>query len=129
MACLLPFLLLAALFRNAGVVLVASAAIPLALFFFHRVAWLGGQGLARASWSAEGNWWLADEGQAAIPGRLRSDSRVFTAWLWLRWDTPAGPRQAILLRQGPESGAVRRLAVRLRLQGLASAAEAGAVAA
>lgn len=128
-ACLLPFLLLSWVFRNPGVTLAALAAVPLVLFFFHRTAWLGAQGLTRASWACDGHWWLTHAGQAAVPARLRSDSRVFSAWLWLKWDTPQGPRQTLLLRQGLQAGMVRRLAVRLRLQGLAPAPEAGAVSA
>lgn len=126
LACLLPLLPLVGLFRHERVAMAAIVAVPLILFFFYRTAWLGAQGLARASWSTEGNWWLTDAGQGAVPARLRSDSRVFASWLWLRWETPVGPRQAVLFRFGSQAGTVRRLAMRLRLQGLAPVAEAGA---
>jgi len=90
---------------------------------FRTSGWLGGpRALERAFWSPEGEWWLTQQGGTTVPARLLPDSRIFAQWLWLRWDTPSGPRQAFLSRTSRDADAVRRLATRLRLQG---AREAG----
>ncbi|MEQ1582406.1 MAG: hypothetical protein ABL964_17610 [Steroidobacteraceae bacterium] len=80
--------------------------------------WLGGpRTLDQAVWSPEGVWWLTSRSGSGEVARLLPDSRVFTHWLWLRWDSPSGRRQALLPRRSVEADAVRRLATRLRLQG------------
>jgi hypothetical protein len=97
----------------------ASLSSAAAVFYgFLRSGWLGGPcALDHAAWSPEGVWWLTSPSGAGEAARLLPDSRVFAHWLWLRWDSPSGRRQALLSRRSVEADAVRRLATRLRLQG------------
>jgi hypothetical protein len=62
-------------------------------------------------------WWLTSRDGSGEAAHLLPDSRVFSRWLWLRWEGPSGRRQALLSRHSAQSDAVRRLATRLRLQG------------
>lgn len=94
--------------------LAAGAAVYLG---FLSSGWLGPRALAGATWSPEGEWCLTRRDGVDEPGRLLPDSRVFAHWLWLRWEAPSGRHQALLLRASLQADAVRRLAVRLRLQG------------
>ena len=80
--------------------------------------WFGGpRVLDRATWSPDGVWRLTSQNGSGEVAYLLPDSRVFAHWLWLRWGSPSGRRQALLLRRSVEADAVRRLATRLRLQG------------
>lgn len=99
---------------------VSLAGAVFLLLAFRRAGWMGGRAaLRRIYWSSEGRWWLVDGRNEPIPARLRADSRVFSSWVWLRFKSPAGFRQ-VALRRGPRTtDAVRRLIVRLRLQGAA----------
>ncbi len=97
----------------------ASLACAMAVFCgFLASGWLGGpRALAIVFWLPEGGWWLTSRNGSGEVAKLLPDSRVFTHWLWLRWNGPSGRRQALLLRRSVEADAVRRLAMRLRLQG------------
>lgn len=95
--------------------------MALIVFLHNRVRWLQPWDFT-ATWAADGVWWLREGQGAAVAARLRADSRIYPAGLWLRWDSPEGPRQALLLRRGREAEAIRCLGVRLRLQGIAGPA-------
>ncbi len=106
--------------RSPLIWMLLLAGIALALVVSAANGWLGGpRAIHRATWSSDGRWWLIDGRGAAFEARLLADSRVFAHCLWLRWDSPAGRRQAFLARRGLQSDVVRRLGVRLRLQGVA----------
>lgn len=105
--------------RSAALLTAAPGAIVLWLAFA-RSGWFGGpRAIRRASLASDGTWWLEDGRGQTSCAQLLADSRVFTHWLWLSWDSPAGRRQALLPRQSPQSAAMRCLAVRLRLIGIA----------
>jgi hypothetical protein len=113
MAALVPWLVPASPLTLVSSVLCAGIVFA----GFRSAGWLGGpHALESAFWSAEGDWWLKTLAGSTLPARLLPDSRVFAGWLWLRWETPAGRRQAFLARDSRDADAVRRLATRLRLQ-------------
>jgi hypothetical protein len=88
----------------------------------HRAGWLGrGQRIIEATWHADGHWTLWREGQPPIDAVLLGGSRVAPNCVWLHWRTEDRPWQRLrsMLLTSPDlpRGELRRLVVRLRLQG------------
>jgi hypothetical protein len=111
---LVPLLVIPGLWN----LMVSLACTAIVMTVCRRAGSLGGPRTVRqAYWSTDGQWWLKDGTGVTINARLLGDSRVFAHWIWLRWDSPLGLRQAVLLRDATQAAVVRRLAVRLRLQG------------
>jgi hypothetical protein len=93
---------------------------------FQQAGWLGGERrISRVSWQAEGRWLLTDHGGRQFEVWLRPDSRVAAGLVWLRWDTGAthtlrteqGARSMLLTLGDIPGSQLRRLCVRLRLDG------------
>lgn len=114
-ASLLPVLV----FGLAGVI-ATLACLVLTPMLHDRVRWLRSESDFIATWAADGSWWLREGQGASLAARLRADSRAYASGVWLRWDTATGPRQALLMRRGRQAESIRRLTVRLRLEGLAA---------
>lgn len=104
-------LTLCALFAISGVLLCCG---------LHRAGWLGARRIASFAWSSDGRWQLIDGRGVATHVRLRSDSRVGSRWVWLRWDTSErwSTRSLLIFAGDVCEGDIRRLAVRLRIEGL-----------
>jgi hypothetical protein len=113
---LTPALLLLALSFPLAVC-VAALATVLAAGGLYRAGWLGGRDrIQRAVWSCDGRWLLTDGRGCLHEGELRVDSRVGARLVWLRWN--ANRTRSMLLVSGDvEAAELRRLIVRLRIEG------------
>lgn len=93
----------------------AAACVALTWAGFRAAGWLGGsRRIVRVSWQADGQWWLTDDRRNAFPAELRSDTRVGTGWVWLRWNAE-GVRSMLLIQGDVSDAELRRLCLRLRL--------------
>ena len=92
----------------------------------YRAGWLGtARRLVGATWTADGRWTLSRHGQDPLDAVLLGDSRCGAGWVWLHWSTGRWSRRSMLLvRSDLSSGQLRRLVVRLRLQGAAGTVSA-----
>lgn len=82
-----------------------------------RAGWIGTRRIVGVTWLSDGRWRLVDRRGVTTEATLRSDSRVGSRWVWLRWDTPDRWNQrSLLLAAGdaPRSD-LRRLMMRLRI--------------
>jgi hypothetical protein len=112
----------------AGLQSVAVAAV-LALvgagvlaYGFWRAGWVGSARIVRIAWLSDGRWLIAASSGRSIEGQLRADSRVGTWWVWLRWDADR-VRSMLLFRGDLTEPDLRRLIVRLRIEGVGSRAQ------
>jgi len=68
------------------------------------------------TWGPEGDWWWRDRaGERAV--RLRADSYCSPAVVVLRFEAPRWRRDVVLLPDSLDPEVLRRLRVRLRLEG------------
>lgn len=111
-------------FRSAGA-LVSGLGVA---WGFYRAGWLGGHSsIHRMIWSGDGVWLLALRDGRQCEGRLRSDTRMSPAAIWLRWTIEPAPlvdapmagtarsRTLLLVPGDLPAGDFRRLLVRLRV--------------
>lgn len=97
---------------------VVAGAIALCAVVCYRAGWLTAmRRIHRIQLSGTGTWLLTDRRGDTLVGQLRADSRILTHVLWLRWDTVAGRRQALVIRGRDAHDPVRRLIVRVRFPG------------
>src|SRR5690349_509901 len=90
--------------RSPWTVAVLLTGVSAAIAGCAATGWFGGpKTLSRATWTSEGTWWLTDRRGEALQAMLLADSRVFGHWLWLRWDSAQGRRQAFLIRRSVQS--------------------------
>jgi hypothetical protein len=102
-------------------VCVASLAALLVAGGLYRAGWLGGgDRFQRVVWSADGRWFLTDGRGRSHLGALRVDSRVGAGFVWLRWNANR-TRSMLLISGDVEAAELRRLIVRLRIEGVRSA--------
>lgn len=88
----------------------------------YRAGWLGrGQRLTGATWHADGRWTVIRDGRPPLDAELLGDSRIAAQGVWLRWRTREKPwprcRSMLITASDLPPGQLRRLVVRLRLQG------------
>ena len=88
-----------------------------------RARWIGLQRLGRIVWLSDGRWQLAEMGGRVFEATLRGDSRAGSLYVWLRWDAEI-VYSMLLFRGDLTEPALRRLIVRLRIDGSRSSREA-----
>jgi hypothetical protein len=93
----------------------------------YRAGWLGARHrIVAATWHADSRWTLSIGFAQPVDAVLLGDSRVTPGCVWLRWRTPERPwprlRSMLLIASDLPSGELRRLGIRLRLEGSDSAA-------
>jgi hypothetical protein len=87
---------------------------------FRRAGWIGGsRRIGRVSWQADGQWLLVDARGKEFEAVLRPDTRVAAGFIWLRWNAE-GVRSMLLTKGDVPVGQLRRLGLRLRLDGSGS---------
>lgn len=102
-----------------------AASISLAGAGFRRAGWTirGDRRIVAVTWLADGRWLLTDRRGRIAEGVLRSDSRVGRHLVWLCWDMQGGrhPGRRSMLLAGSDvsDDELRRLSVRLRIDGYA----------
>ena len=100
---------------------------------FGRSGWLGGENrIETVSWVADGRWFLGDRRGRSFEVALEGGTRAACGAVWLRWSNAHGrrPRYSMLLAPGDlPSEDLRRLIVRLRIEGSRAASSPGVVAA
>jgi hypothetical protein len=100
---------------------------------FRRAGWLGGdQRVANVSWAPDGTWVLTDRAGRRAEAVLESETRVTRRMLWLRWrgeNAARGSRAILLTSADLPAQDLRRLIVRLRIDGLKRAPSPDLVAA
>jgi hypothetical protein len=82
-----------------------------------RARWFGVRRLSRIAWLADGRWELVDASGQVLEASLRGDTRVGSHYVWLRWNADVA-RSMLLFRGDLTEVELRRLIVRLRIQGL-----------
>jgi hypothetical protein len=82
-----------------------------------RAQWFGSRRLVRIAWLPDGRWQLVDASGVVVEASLRGDSRVGSHYAWLRWDADI-VRSMLLFRGDLTEADLRRLIVRLRIDGL-----------
>ena len=99
---------------------LAAVAVGAIAFGLWRAGWIGSRHrLIGVRWLAEGNWFLADRHNSAIPAELAGNTRLAGSAVWLRWQTAPGRRRSMLLvRADLPAGQLRTLRVRLQIQAL-----------
>ena len=94
--------------------LLLASAVGLSLVW----AWRGVATRVAVTWDPEGEWWWRDEtGERRV--RLRADSYCSPAMVVLRFQAARWRRDVVLLPDSLEPEVLRRLRVRLRLEGAA----------
>jgi hypothetical protein len=83
-----------------------------------RTGWIGQrERIQRIVWSSQGRWLLEDGQGRSCEGVLRADTRVGGGFVWLRWN--ANRTRSMLLVSGDmDDDELRRLRMRLRLEGV-----------
>lgn len=99
---------------------------------FWYAGWIGrgSRRLKAVCWLQDGRWLLMDEANRVVAAKLHADTRVFARCVWLHW-AGADPardgrlRRSLLLAAGDIADSeLRRLLVRLRIEGPAALAAA-----
>jgi hypothetical protein len=103
---------------SAGVVAFSGMAIG-----FRLAGWLGGKAsIETVSWISDGRWRLTDRAGAQIEANLAAGTRVGPGLVWLQWrPSNAGfplMRTMLLTHRDLPAQELRRLVVRLRVDGL-----------
>lgn len=98
---------------------------------FSRGGWLSGERrIAAVTWTGDGRWLLTDAAGRVQQAALDPGTRVFPRLIWLRWRINGAARRSMLLTSldlaAPD---LRRLAVRLRIEGFTGAPPPGVAAA
>jgi hypothetical protein len=104
-----------------------SALLGLCVYVgLHRAGWLAtAQRVARLAWLSDGRWMVSDEAGRSVECELHSSTRVsaYAVWLCLRSSEAPHRRFSLLLsRIEHGDGDLRRLMVRLQLDGAKSLA-------
>jgi hypothetical protein len=107
-----------------GVALAAAGAVWAGLW---SAGWLGGRHrIVRVTWLSGGGWRLTDQAGSNHVASLRADARVVGRWLWLSWRIEDRATRRLFLGPGDLAAAdLRRLIVRLRVEGVSPASVAG----
>jgi hypothetical protein len=95
----------------------AALARMLVAFGFNRAGWLGDrERIEHVVWSSDGRWLLTDACGRQVEATLRDDTRVGNRSVWLRWNANR-TRSKLLISGDLQAAELRRLIVRLRIQG------------
>ena len=120
------------LFPGPSIFGVAIAAAAVCWLGFRRAGWAGGpRRIIRVNWRAEnagGQWFLTDARGREFAAELRPDTRVAAGCVWLRWNAE-GIRSMLLIRGDVATLELRRLGLRLRLEGACRSRQLAAPAA
>ena len=108
---------LADLDHTMAILALSTAGASLGWAGFRRAGWIGGpRRIDRVSWQADGQWLLVDAQGRKFEAVLRPDTRVAAGVIWLRWNAE-GVRSMLLTKGDIATGQLRRLGLRLRLEG------------
>jgi hypothetical protein len=78
--------------------------------------------LTTIAWLADGRWRLVEEDGRVVEAVLRADSRISSHCVWLRWNADI-VRSMLLFRGDLTEADLRRLIVKLRIEGARPAAD------
>jgi hypothetical protein len=101
---------------------------------FRLAGWLGGKrSIDTVSWVSDGRWFLANRAGAPFEATLRAGTRVGPGLVWLQWRSSSAGfplvRTMLLTDRDLPAQDLRRLVVRLRIDGLGRGAPPATVVA